>query len=974
MIEPAHILIVDDDIGIRRMLQLLLHDAGYRVSTADSGEEALAYLELVTPDLILLDLMLPGLSGNDVARQIKAHPTWPFIPIILITARSDSRTKVSGLDAGADDFLTKPIEFAELLARVRALLRLQRAQRSLQAEQRKTELLLNLTSELGISLDLDALLTHFLEKLGDAIGAVRASAILISEDPPRFYSSSRHQAVLSMQDVLSRGVAGWVLREKQPLLIADCSEDERWIASGSYSSAVRSVAAAPIMRDNRALGVITAVHHTPNHFTEEHLALLTLVAQQSAFALENAELYHLTRSQKDLLERRTEDLQRLNEISRHLSELMQPELLLRLVAHLMHHTFRYPQVVIYLREGGSLRVRAIAGDLLDDRLLGSTLPADYGVPGWVVQNQKVLRIDHAPSDTRYAALGQGGAIGSELAAPIFAGREFYGVLEIASAAQGTFTPNDEQLLDTLASQIGIALDNARLFENEKRRVRQLAQVSDLSVAITAQLDRTHNLQIAADALLTIFGIERSAIIMYDKDLRQGFWATGGSSPASTVASVNQILFPPEGMKIHITSPVISTSIAENPLMERYLPLLQTENIEALAIAPLMSQGSPIGVVTLDISSRVDQFGQAELTLLATVASLIGQVVENDRLYREVEDERRTLNAVLDGAADPILLIGPHDRLLLSNRAAAHQLGISNANGMPIAALIQEPDLLHALRGPTNGHGPHEVTLDEETTFSISVAQVQNGQNSVLGRVAVLQDITAIKELERREQERLRGALRRYVSPQVVEQMLAGGNDFGTPMDHNVVVLFADLRGYTALTEGIPARVLVEQVLNRYFTAMTEVLYHYEGTIDKFLGDGIIGVFGTPIAHRDDLERALRASVDLQRAFNRLRAEWWQQLHLDIGMGIGLGYGHAVVGNIGSAQRTDFTLVGDVVNTASRLSGLALAGQIVVSHQLIDALPARAALPFGMRELGRIPLKGKQDPHQIYEIEYEEKQI
>ncbi|HEX5688913.1 MAG TPA: response regulator, partial [Roseiflexaceae bacterium] len=194
MSELAHIFVVDDDPSIRRMLQLLLGDSGYRVSKASSGEEALAYLDLITPDLVLMDLMLPGINGQEVTARIKADTSKPFIPVILITGQTDQRAKVMSLDAGADDFLSKPVEFAELLARVRGMLRLARSQRSLRSEQRKTELLLHLTRELGATLDLDQLLTHFLDRLADAIGAVRASIILTINGHPRMYSSTRNSA------------------------------------------------------------------------------------------------------------------------------------------------------------------------------------------------------------------------------------------------------------------------------------------------------------------------------------------------------------------------------------------------------------------------------------------------------------------------------------------------------------------------------------------------------------------------------------------------------------------------------------------------------------------------------------------------------------------------------------------------------------------------------------------------------------
>jgi adenylate cyclase len=258
-------------------------------------------------------------------------------------------------------------------------------------------------------------------------------------------------------------------------------------------------------------------------------------------------------------------------------------------------------------------------------------------------------------------------------------------------------------------------------------------------------------------------------------------------------------------------------------------------------------------------------------------------------------------------------------------------------------------------------------------FNVSVAPVRGADDELIGRVTVLQDITAIKELERQEQERLRSVFRRYVSPQVVEEVLAGGGDLGAPVERDVAVIFADIRGYTALTEGLPPRVLVEQVLNRYFTAMTEVLYSHGGTIDKFMGDGLLAVFGSPIARDDDVERALLAAVDLQRAFAMLSRRWKLDLKREIGMGIGVAYGRAVVGNIGSDQRMDYTLIGDVVNTASRLNGIAHAGQVIVAGPLVDALPPNWQAPWPLRKSERVYLKGKQEPVQIYEVEYEAKE-
>jgi adenylate cyclase len=975
MSEPAHILVVDDDPSIRRMFQLLLSDAGYRVITAGSGEEALAYLALVTPDLILLDLMLPGINGYDIAREIKSHSERPFIPIILVTARGDQQTKVDGLDAGADDLLVKPVEFAELLARVRAMLRLQRSQRSLQAEQRKTELLLRLTRDLATTLDLNDLLTHFLIRLSEAVGAIRSSIVLVLPSGTHFFSSVNDPPAHSVERLIREGLAGHVLRERKPVLIDEVRNDSRWLPVEEQPQRVRSVAAVPILREDQIYGVITLVHPTPGHFTSDHLDLLTSVAAQCAIALENAELFQLTHSQKTLLERHTEELQRLNQISQLLTELMRPDQLMRLVVHLVHMTFGYPMVTILLRDGDQLVVRASAGAVGKEAAIGSSLSVGQGITGWVASHRQMLSVPDVQADPRFVSLGGADYARAELAVPIISAREVVGVLDATSGEPAAFTPHDERLLQTLAGQIGVALQNARLFDTERRRMRQLGQVNDLSVALTAQLDPNENLRMAAEAMTSIFEIERCGVMVQRPSQQPSIRVVlSGRHRLDILREYNAFRLTIQQLagQFELRGPQV---IADVQCDERLAPLqgtLAAQRVGSLALAPMVGAGQPIGLIALDITGRVGMFGQAELSLLETVASLVAQVLENARLYRQVENERSTLDAVLDGAADPILLIGPRDELLLKNRAAIKQLGLNGQTGQPLAELIPQPDLLQLLAAGHNGDAPsqaNEVTLPGGETFSVSVAPVRSASTELIGRVAVLQDITPIKELERREQERIRSVFRRYVSPQVAEEILATGGDLGEPVERDLVVLFADLRNYTALTEGLPPRVLVEQVLNRYFTAATEVLYRHGGTIDKFLGDGVIGVFGWPLARADDPARALVAAVDLQRAFAELSQVWEAELGITIGMGIGIGFGRAVVGNIGSAQRLDYTLVGDVVNTASRLSSLAAAGQIMVSHLLTEALPPGWRPPWPLLPLERVPLKGKQEPHLIYEIAY-----
>ena len=203
----------------------------------------------------------------------------------------------------------------------------------------------------------------------------------------------------------------------------------------------------------------------------------------------------------------------------------------------------------------------------------------------------------------------------------------------------------------------------------------------------------------------------------------------------------------------------------------------------------------------------------------------------------------------------------------------------------------------------------------------------------------------------REESERRERLQRYHSPRVVERIMAaaqgsGGDAVLGAQDREISVLFADIVGFTALAESL-APSEVAAMLNRFFSEMTEAIFAEEGTVDKFIGDAILAVFGAPVEQPDHAQRAVRAAQAMRRAVARLNASGGRVLRVRYAINSGI----AIAGDVGSARRREYTVLGDVVNTASRLEALAAPDQILVSRATYDRIqPPVPATRLGEREI------------------------
>mgnify|MGYP000588092008 CR=1 FL=1 len=201
---------------------------------------------------------------------------------------------------------------------------------------------------------------------------------------------------------------------------------------------------------------------------------------------------------------------------------------------------------------------------------------------------------------------------------------------------------------------------------------------------------------------------------------------------------------------------------------------------------------------------------------------------------------------------------------------------------------------------------------------------------------------------------------RCVDRTVVKQIAESGLDpqLGGTRRH-ITVMFADIRGFTPYSEQHEAEAVVGR-LNEYFTAMSEVIFRHRGTIDKYMGDAIMVFYGEPVPMEDHALKAVRTAIAMQAAMRRLQERWGEA---GFSQGIGIHTGEVIVGWMGSPSKKEYTVIGDTVNTAFRLEGVAKAGQVLISEATCRALGGAVEL----RPLEPVRLKGKREPLQIYEV-------
>jgi len=342
---------------------------------------------------------------------------------------------------------------------------------------------------------------------------------------------------------------------------------------------------------------------------------------------------------------------------------------------------------------------------------------------------------------------------------------------------------------------------------------------------------------------------------------------------------------------------------------------------------------PKGLEPLQDRLLVQNYKTPQGRIIDFAVPLVYSGVPVGALYLGFSEE--AINAALASARNQALLI----TLLMVLAGLGGAIGLAALLSRPIFRLVRATGAV------------------AEGNFNISLPVASRDE------LGVLTDSFNRMARSLREKEMIKRAFTRYVAREVVEEILKDPEHLVLSGERRqVTVLFCDVRGFTPLSERLsPEEVVL--LLNDFYNLMIETTFKYDGTLDKFLGDAVMAVFGAPMAHPDHSARAIRTALAMQEGIGGLNERRVRDGKEAISVGIGVSAGEAVAGTVGTEDRMEYTVIGDSVNLAARLESNAKPGQILISHRTYE----RVRDLVEVRPLGRIRVKGKEEEVEVYEV-------
>ena len=381
-------------------------------------------------------------------------------------------------------------------------------------------------------------------------------------------------------------------------------------------------------------------------------------------------------------------------------------------------------------------------------------------------------------------------------------------------------------------------------------------------------------------------------------------------------------------------------------------------IQFMLVVPVSDLGF-IGVVDKESRSGIQSFTEGDGHLLDLMAQQAGSALANARLYRNMVEEKNLTQSILGSIADGLVSTDLAGKIVRVNPAALRIfsdeedfLGRSSVKFFELYGcerIAQAVSL--SLSDGRERRIENEQGEQDSLSLNAHVTPLLNETNAVQGVVVALEDLTP--------QTRIQSMFKQYASDQVVDLLLSADTQPALGGEQRVAtMLFVDLVGSTELLDQIGPEEMVD-LLNDCFTRLVDIVFDYNGTLDKYMGDGFLAVFGVPVTFSDDSKRAVRSALAIRSEMRRFSEENQQNW----GISIGISRGSVVAGNIGSLRRMEYTVIGPDVNLAARLCDKARSGEILVSSIVQNEL--QDEFEFGY--LGPQLFKGTRETIEVYEL-------
>ncbi len=584
-----------------------------------------------------------------------------------------------------------------------------------------------------------------------------------------------------------------------------------------------------------------------------------------------------------------------------------------------------------------------------------------------------------------------------------------------------FDEQDERSFREFASSIGIILESCNSFYIAARNQKGVSSLLKAISSLEQSLDLEKTLQSVMDEARDLMNADRSTLWLLDEEKNE-LWSKVKSADGETLITLR--IPADRGVVGYVASTGETLNIPDAYKDPRFDPASDQRTgykTNTILCMPVFNSSGKLIAATQLINKRQGTFNSSDEEFMRAFNIQAGIALENAKLFENVLVEKQYQKDMLQSLSDAVISTDMEGRIVTINDAALELLGCPKEHenalalhrtwesrlihrpvwdviaveklrfrledsletgakhyvpeqticlglwqnpgdetgvGEPAIADPQHPDDFW-LWGDRSDRGavPREQVKLLERSINLTVNPLTNPEGRVRGGLLVLEDIS--------QEKRMKTTLYRYMTPGVAERVMALGDDAllrGERRD--VSVLFSDIRGYTTLTENLEADKVVE-MLNAYFETMVEAVFNFEGTLDKFIGDAIMAVYGAPLPLQNHGLAAVQSALDMRARLDRFNAERAGLNLPKIRIGIGISSGDVVSGNIGSHRKMEYTVIGDGVNLSSRLEGVTkqYGCDIVISEYTYELCKNDV----WVRELDRTRVKGKTHPVNIYEL-------